>query len=64
MRDLGTPVYGKSFFRNILEAFSDTTTILAVYHETKMIAAGIGSWYEYVGNPLGLVHKRLQNALS
>jgi FemAB-related protein (PEP-CTERM system-associated) len=46
MRDLGTPVYGKSFFRNILDTFSDTTTIFAVYHETKMIAAGIGSWFK------------------
>jgi serine/alanine adding enzyme len=45
MGDLGTPVYGKSFFRNILEAFPDTATIFAVYHETKMIAAGIGSWF-------------------
>ena len=46
MRDLGTPVYAKSFFRNVLEAFPDTTTIFAVYHETKMIAAGIGSWFK------------------
>ena len=27
MRDLGTPVYAKSFFRNIMEAFPDTTRI-------------------------------------
>jgi serine/alanine adding enzyme len=46
MRDLGTPVYNKSFFRNILEAFPDTTRIFAVYHETRMIAAGIGSWFK------------------
>jgi len=46
MRDLGTPVYSKSFFRNILEAFPDTTRIFAVYHETRMIAAGIGSWFK------------------
>lgn len=45
MRDLGTPVYAKGFFRNILEAFPDTTRIFAVYHETTMIAAGIGSWF-------------------
>jgi FemAB-related protein (PEP-CTERM system-associated) len=45
MRDLGTPVYSKRFFRNILETFPDTTRIFAVYHETRMIAAGIGSWF-------------------
>jgi FemAB-related protein (PEP-CTERM system-associated) len=43
MRDLGKPVHGKSFFRNILEAFPDATTIFAVYREIKMIAAGISS---------------------
>ena len=46
MRDLGTPVYSKSFFGNISEAFPDTTRIFAVYHETRMIAAGIGSWFK------------------
>ena len=46
MRDLGTPVYSKRFFRNILEAFSDTTRVFAVYHQTRMIAAGIGSWFK------------------
>lgn len=45
MRDLGTPVYGKSFFRKILEVFPDSTRIFAVYHKTRMIAAGIGSWF-------------------
>jgi serine/alanine adding enzyme len=45
MRDLGTPVYSKSFFRNILETFPDSTSIFAVYHETRMIAAGIGFWF-------------------
>jgi serine/alanine adding enzyme len=46
MRDLGTPVYAKSFFRNILEAFPDTTRIFCVYREGRMIAAGIGSWFK------------------
>jgi serine/alanine adding enzyme len=45
MRDLGTPVYSKSFFRNILEAFSESTRIFTVYHNTKIIAAGIGCWF-------------------
>jgi serine/alanine adding enzyme len=45
MRDLGTPVYPRRFFRNILEAFPETTKIFGVYHERKMIAAGIASWF-------------------
>ena len=46
MRDLGTPVYSKRFFHNVMEAFPDTTTIFAVLHEGKMIAAGIASWFK------------------
>jgi serine/alanine adding enzyme len=45
MRDLGTPTYAKNFFHNILEGFPESTRILAVYHNTKVIAAGIGSWF-------------------
>lgn len=45
MRDLGTPVYAKNFFHNILEAFPESTRIFAVYHNTRVIAAGIGSWF-------------------
>src|SRR6266576_119147 len=45
MRDLGTPVYSKRFFRNILAAFPDTTRILAVYHEKRMVAAGMATWF-------------------
>jgi serine/alanine adding enzyme len=45
MRDLGTPVYAKNFFHNILEAFPESTRIFAVYHNTKVIAAGIGFWF-------------------
>jgi len=45
MRDLGTPVYGKDFFRNVLSTFPDTTRIFAVSYQGKTIAAGIGSWF-------------------
>ena len=45
MRDLGTPVYAKCFFRNILEAFPSTSNILGVHHQGKMIAAGIACWF-------------------
>ena len=45
MRDLGTPVYSKGFFRNVLETFPDNSRIFGVYHEKRMVAAGIGSWF-------------------
>lgn len=40
MRDLGTPVYSKAFFRNILEAFPDSTRIATVYRGSEPAAAG------------------------
>jgi FemAB-related protein (PEP-CTERM system-associated) len=45
MRDLGTPVYAKRFFENILKAFPDTTCIFVVVREARTIAAGIASWF-------------------
>jgi FemAB-related protein (PEP-CTERM system-associated) len=45
MRDLGTPVYSKHFFRNVMETFPDTTAIATVFHEGKAIAAGLASWF-------------------
>jgi FemAB-related protein (PEP-CTERM system-associated) len=48
MRDLGTPVYAKNFFRNVLTSFPDCTRVLAVYYENKMIAAGIAIWFRDV----------------
>jgi FemAB-related protein (PEP-CTERM system-associated) len=46
MRDLGTPVYGKKFFRNILETFPDTTRIISVMFEGKTIASGLLTWFK------------------
>jgi len=40
MRDLGTPVYSKSFFKSILESFPENTHIVCVYHNDKPAAAG------------------------
>lgn len=45
MRDLGTPVYGKSFFRNILEEFPATTRIISVVQNEKTVASGFLTWY-------------------
>ena len=40
MRDLGTPVYAKRFFENILKEFPQHTYICVVYAQEKPIAAG------------------------
>jgi serine/alanine adding enzyme len=45
MRDLGTPVYGKDFFRNILETFPNTTRIISVMLGDKTVASGILTWF-------------------
>jgi FemAB-related protein (PEP-CTERM system-associated) len=45
MRDLGTPVYGRSFFQNILETFPDATCIISVMLESKTVASGILTWF-------------------
>jgi FemAB-related protein (PEP-CTERM system-associated) len=39
MRDLGTPVYSKRFFENILKAFPDPRTICVVYHAGLPVAS-------------------------
>lgn len=45
MRDLGTPVYGKNFFYNILANFPESSRIISVTHNGKVIASGIASWF-------------------
>ena len=40
MRDLGTPVYAKSFFKSILEAFPENAHIVCIYHNDVPAAAG------------------------
>ena len=40
MRDLGTPVYGRSFFENILETFEEHCTICVVYWQGKPVSSG------------------------
>jgi FemAB-related protein (PEP-CTERM system-associated) len=39
MRDLGTPVYGKSFFNKILQKFAEHSKIVVVRMEEKPVAA-------------------------
>lgn len=40
MRDLGTPVYSRTFFRNILRQFPDTTWIATAYSGEQAVASG------------------------
>jgi FemAB-related protein (PEP-CTERM system-associated) len=41
MRDLGTPVYPKRFFRNILRQFPSRTWIVSVYSGHTVVASGL-----------------------
>lgn len=45
MRDLGTPVYSKRFFHTVLSELHESSKIIAVKHEGKVIAAGIATWF-------------------
>jgi FemAB-related protein (PEP-CTERM system-associated) len=40
MRDLGTPVYGRGFFREILRTFPKESKVCVVYHGHRPVAAG------------------------
>ena len=41
MRDLGTPVYSKAFFRNILRQFPGSTWVCSVYSGKRPVASGL-----------------------
>jgi FemAB-related protein (PEP-CTERM system-associated) len=41
MRDVGTPVYGKRFFEQILGAFPDSARICTVFHQQQPVASGL-----------------------
>jgi FemAB-related protein (PEP-CTERM system-associated) len=45
MRDLGTPVYCKEFFRNVLEIFPETSRIISVLKNGKTVASAILIWF-------------------
>jgi FemAB-related protein (PEP-CTERM system-associated) len=44
MRDLGTPVYGVGFFREVLSAFPETTRVFVVRHAGRAVAASLVQW--------------------
>jgi len=45
MRDLGTPVYTKAFFRDVLGTFPDSTRVFAVYAGHTPVAASLVVWH-------------------
>ena len=45
MRDLGTPVYGISWFREVLQAFPGTARIFVVYAADHPVAASFVLWH-------------------
>lgn len=45
MRDLGTPVYSKMFFKNVLDTFPESTAVVSVDLDGSVIASGILCWY-------------------
>lgn len=45
MRDLGTPVYSKSFFQNILEKFTKNSRIISIKLGERTVASGILLWF-------------------
>lgn len=45
MRDLGTPVYAKEFFGNVLRSFPGSSLIIGVKYQGEVIAAGIACWF-------------------
>ncbi len=45
MRDLGTPVYARKFFANMLDCFPDSTRIITVKQGDQTVAAGFLSWH-------------------
>ncbi|GAB3001888.1 FemAB family PEP-CTERM system-associated protein [Psychrosphaera aestuarii] len=46
MRDLGTPVYSKTFFKAILETFPDNSLLCVVYWQGKPVSTGFLMHYK------------------
>lgn len=45
MRDLGTPVYGRNFFQNVLEEFPRSTRIVSITLRGRTIASALLTWH-------------------
>ncbi len=45
-RDLGTPIYQKQYFKNIIDQFPDLIKIFVVYHNNKPVATAFNGYYK------------------
>ena len=45
MRDLGSPVFPKKFFANVLDGLRESCRVIAIYKDTEIAAAGIALWF-------------------
>lgn len=45
MRDLGTPVYAKAFFADVMRTFAGTAQIFVVRHDARPVAASLVYWH-------------------
>ena len=45
MRDLGTPVYARAFFAEVMRTFADRARIFVVHHEGRPVAASLVFWH-------------------
>ena len=45
VRNLGTPVYGFAFFKNLADAFGERCKVLLIEHERKAVAAVLSFFY-------------------
>jgi FemAB-related protein (PEP-CTERM system-associated) len=45
MRDLGTPVYARAFFAEVMRTFADRARIFVVHHDGKPMAASLVFWH-------------------
>jgi FemAB-related protein (PEP-CTERM system-associated) len=46
MRELGTPVYGRNFFENLMRLYGDDARIIATHIGEKLVGAGILVFYK------------------
>jgi serine/alanine adding enzyme len=64
MRDLGTPVYAKRFFDEILRTFPGTSRLFVVYHESRPVAASLVYWHRSMAEVPWASALRSSNPLS
>lgn len=64
MRDLGTPVYARALFREVLTTFGTTSRAFVVRHQGRPVAASIVVWHQGAAEVPWASALRSANALS